>query len=64
MPLLKKIDSGSKKPLDQDGYSKGAALNGPETHLEGSGKLHRHLKLKSVSDISAKDAKSFLMQVL
>lgn len=32
--------------------------------LNVSGKLHRHLKLKSVSDISAKDAKSFLMQVL
>lgn len=45
-------------------FSKGAALNGPETHLEGSGKLRRHLKLKSVSDISVKDAKSFLMHVL
>ena len=26
MPLLKKIDSGSKKGLDQDGYSKACGL--------------------------------------
>lgn len=45
-------------------FSKGAELDDPNGHLEGSGKLRRHLKLKTVSDITAKDARSFLMQVL
>ena len=45
-------------------FSKGAELNDPDKVLEGSGKLRRHLKLKSASDIFAKDAKSFLIQVL
>lgn len=45
-------------------FSNGASLNDPNAILEGKGKNRRHLKLQSASDIAAKDAQSFLTQVL
>ena len=45
-------------------FSDGASLDDPNGVLEGKGKHRRHLKLKSASDITAKDAQSFLTQVL
>jgi hypothetical protein len=41
-------------------FGQGAAINDPEGHLEGNGKGRRHIKLKTVSDISAKKLVKYL----
>ena len=45
-------------------FSNGAALEDLGGHLEGSGKKRRHLKLKCVGDIAAKNAGAYLRQIL
>jgi hypothetical protein len=45
-------------------FSKGVDLDDPDTLLEGSGKLRRHLKFHSMDDITAKNPRAFLEQVL
>ncbi|HID67793.1 MAG TPA: DUF1801 domain-containing protein [Roseibacterium sp.] len=45
-------------------FSDGATLDDPSGHLEGKGKARRHLKLRSVHDIEAKDAVAYLRQTL
>ena len=41
-------------------FSAGAALPDPEQLLEGSGRLRRHLKLRTAEDIAAKRVAHFL----
>ena len=41
-------------------FGRGAAINDLDGFLEGSGKDRRHIKLKSVSDISAKNLAKYL----
>ena len=45
-------------------FSKGSELDDPDSHLEGSGKLRRHLKFYTLDDITAKNPRAFLEQVL
>lgn len=45
-------------------FSQGASLDDPKQLLEGSGKFRRHLKLRSVEDISAKEYRGFLKQAI
>lgn len=45
-------------------FSKGAELDDPNGHLEGSGKLRRHLKFHTLEDVENKQARAFLTQVL
>ncbi|WP_162651401.1 DUF1801 domain-containing protein [Lentilitoribacter sp. Alg239-R112] len=45
-------------------FSEGASLLDPQNQLEGSGKFRRHIKLRSVDDISNKDCKGFLQQAI
>ena len=45
-------------------FSQGNSLLDPASHLEGKGKLRRHLKLHSLEDIERKSAKDFLAQTL
>jgi hypothetical protein len=41
-------------------FTHGAALADPMAVLEGSGKLRRHIKLRSMGDILAKDAEGYI----
>lgn len=45
-------------------FSHGARLDDPAGHLEGKGKARRHLKLRSVDDVAAKDVAGFLAQAV
>lgn len=45
-------------------FGQGAAIKDPDGILEGGGKGRRHIKLRSVSDISAKKLALFLPQAL
>jgi hypothetical protein len=45
-------------------FSKGSELDDPDSHLEGSGKLRRHLKFYTLDDVTAKNPRAFLEQVL
>lgn len=45
-------------------FSKGARFNDPHDHLEGSGKMRRHLKLTSVTDVTEKALSVFLDQAI
>ncbi|TDL79532.1 DUF1801 domain-containing protein [Palleronia sediminis] len=45
-------------------FSRGAFLDDPHGHLEGRGRLRRHLKFRSVADVAAKDARGFLKQAI
>ena len=45
-------------------FSEGASLSDPDKRLEGSGKKRRHLKLRTLDDITAKDARGYLIQIL
>jgi hypothetical protein len=44
-------------------FGNGATMKDPKGLLEGSGKLRRHLKFSSLSDITDKDVVFFLKQV-
>jgi hypothetical protein len=44
-------------------FGNGATMKDPKGLLEGSGKLRRHLKFSSLSDIADKDVIFFLKQV-
>lgn len=41
-------------------FSQGAALEDPFAVLEGAGKYRRHIKLRSMSDILAKDVEGYI----
>ena len=41
-------------------FTQGAALADPMGVLEGSGKLRRHIKLRSMGDILAKDVEGYI----
>lgn len=43
-------------------FSNGATFADPDGHLEGSGKMRRHLKLYTVADVTAKPVGFFLRQ--
>ncbi|WP_085307403.1 DUF1801 domain-containing protein [Planktotalea arctica] len=45
-------------------FSQGNSLLDPGSHLEGKGKLRRHLKLHLLEDIERKSTKNFLAQTL
>ena len=45
-------------------FSMGVNFKDPNGELEGSGKYRRHLKIKSFSDIKAKDVVFFVKQVI
>lgn len=45
-------------------FTEGANLNDPKQILEGSGKYRRHIKLRSMADITAKDCRGFLSQAI
>lgn len=45
-------------------FSHGARLDDPAGHLEGKGKARRHVKLRSVDDVAAKDVAGFLAQAV
>lgn len=45
-------------------FSKGYQMDDPKSLLEGSGKFRRHLKFKSIADISKKDVVFFLNQAV
>lgn len=45
-------------------FSNGATFDDPAGHLEGKGKGRRHLKLRTLGDIDAKDFAGFLRQAL
>lgn len=45
-------------------FSHGAAIKDPDGFLEGGGKGRRHIKLKSVSDISTKKLAKYLLLAL
>ncbi len=45
-------------------FSEGARLNDPDGMLEGRGKARRHLKLRALSDIEAKQVEAFLIQAI
>lgn len=45
-------------------FSEGASFADPNGYLEGKGKARRHLKLTSVAEVEAKDARGFLEQAL
>ena len=44
-------------------FGNGATMKDPKGLLEGSGKLRRHLKFSSLSDITDKDVVFFLKQI-
>jgi len=44
-------------------FSDGNLLNDPDNILKGSGKLRRHLKLKSIDDIKKKNVQFFVGQL-
>ena len=52
----------SKKHLSFE-FSLGANFEDPEGHLEGGGKLRRHLKLTSPDQIESKTVEFFVRQV-
>jgi len=43
-------------------FFEGATFDDPQSHLEGKGKARRHVKLRSLGDIGAKDVAGFLAQ--
>ncbi len=45
-------------------FSEGAHFHDPQGLLEGKGKLRRHLKIRSVNDISAKETRAFMAQAV
>ncbi len=45
-------------------FSNGATFDDPHSHLEGGGKMRRHLKLHSVGDIAEKTLSFFLDQAI
>lgn len=45
-------------------FSDGATFDDPGGHLEGKGKARRHLKLRTLADLDAKDLAGFLCQAL
>lgn len=45
-------------------FSHGASLDDPKQLLEGSGKFRKHIKLRSVEDISTKGFRGFLKQAI
>jgi hypothetical protein len=45
-------------------FTKGGSLDDPKSVLEGTGKLRRHLKLRTLQDIHTKDCRSFLKQAI
>lgn len=45
-------------------FSHGAKIIDNEGHLEGKGKGRRHVKLRTVADISAKNLKTYVRQAL
>lgn len=45
-------------------FGHGAAIKDPDGFLEGGGKGRRHIKLKSINDISAKKLANYLPQAL
>lgn len=45
-------------------FSNGALFDDPAGHLEGGGKMRRHLKLQTVEDVTEKNVESFLKQAL
>lgn len=45
-------------------FTAGAFLDDPDGHLEGSGKMRRHLKFRSVDDVELKNVRYFLGQAL
>ncbi len=52
----------SKKHVSFE-FSHGYLFEDPKKTLEGSGKFRRHLKLKSIEDVFAKQAEFFVKQV-
>ena len=53
---------GYKKHISFE-FGNGATMKDPKGLLEGSGKLRRHLKFSSLSDITDKDVVFFLKQI-
>lgn len=45
-------------------FSKGATFSDPAAHLEGGGKHRRHLKIHTTTDITTRDALSFIKQAV
>jgi len=45
-------------------FSQGARFADPQGHLEGKGKMRRHLKFRHPEDVAARDARGFLQQAL
>ena len=43
-------------------FSFGAGFDDPKAHLDGKGKLRRHLKIVTMDDITTKDVKNFVTQ--
>ncbi len=52
----------SKKHISFE-FTEGYLFKNPESHLEGTGKFRRHLKIKSLQDIKDKTVKFYLTQV-
>lgn len=44
-------------------FTSGVNLSDPDLHLEGTGKLRRHLKIKSLSDIKSKKVDFYVNQL-
>jgi len=44
-------------------FSRGNAMSDPKGTLEGSGKLRRHIKVKTIDDIETKDVGYFIEQM-
>ncbi|MCQ0093872.1 DUF1801 domain-containing protein [Roseovarius sp. M141] len=45
-------------------FSQGASFDDPDALLEGKGKNQRHLKFRTLEDVSAKETESFLRQAI
>ncbi|TCL00424.1 uncharacterized protein DUF1801 [Shimia isoporae] len=45
-------------------FSQGAQLHDPGKHLEGKGKARRHIKLRTLCDVSRKEVAGFLAQAV
>ncbi len=45
-------------------FAKGIQFKDPNSLLEGTGKLRRHIKLRSVNDVATKTCKRFLDQAV
>ncbi|MFK7902297.1 MAG: DUF1801 domain-containing protein [Nitratireductor sp.] len=45
-------------------FAKGVLFEDEGAHLEGAGKLRRHLKFRALEDVEAKDCAGFLQQAV